>query len=434
MKLEMRYWAGLVGDKVDKSEVNLKPSEFKMAPFAQIKPLIAEKDTPVEKGKPVVVNVQAISLPPNTIVDCLNEVRHALGSTINFIEYGRPSGIEEPKYICQTVFLPMENGVIKKFDLIGAIKVFFVRTGLIGKTIGLSQEKFDIVSEEKDGTLVWRENGNLIRKTQRMVDVLYKRVHIAMLEPVIANESLNVKKNELVKIKIERITLQPNTIVKSTGFMGNAYGSLLDVIHEGRPKKVEEERKISQALFLPIEDGKIEQGDMLGALAVYFIELEDLKPIVKGIEKTFTTVYRSGKGIIRRNVKFPPYGFRRSPTARWELLISEESRKLKAGDVRVISVRRLKLPKNTIVQPCRVMRHPYGVVLDTIAKKMSRVEEEKEIDKVVFLPIADGDVRRGELIGTLNVYSVEVSAIEKLKSWLKEWIGQKEIKTSAILN
>lgn len=428
----MRYWTGLVGDKIEKSELELKPSEFRMAPFTQMKPLIAEKDTPVEKGKPVIVDIQRISLSANTMVGCLNEARHALGTTISVIEYGRPSMIEEEKCISQAVFIPLEDGVIKKCDLIGVIKVFFVRTGFIGKTFGLGQQSFEIVSEQKTGRLTWKENGNLVRKTQKMFDTLYRRVHIALLEPVIADESVIVRKNELVKIKIKCLTLLPNTVVTPTGFMGNAYGSLVDVIQKGKPKKVEEERKLSHAIFLPIEDGKIEQGDMLGALAVYFVDLEDLKAVLKGEEKSFTTVYRSGRGVIREAIKAQPYGFRRSPVARWELLIADENKRVKAGEACIISLKKLKLPKNTIVYPFGIMRHPFGVVIDTIQKRMSKVEEEKEIEKAVFLPVADGDIRRGELVGILNIYDVEVKALDKLRSWLREWIEHKEVTSPAL--
>ncbi|MCS7131028.1 MAG: DUF22 domain-containing protein, partial [Archaeoglobaceae archaeon] len=415
-----------------KSELDFKPSEFRMAPFTQMKPLIADKDTPVEKGKPAIVDVQRISLSANTMVGCLNEARHALGTTISVIEYGRPSMIEEDKCISQAVFIPLEDGVIKKCDLIGVIKVFFVKTGFVGKTLGFGQQSFEIVTEQRTGRLTWKENGNVIRKTQKMVDTLYRRVHIALLEPVIADESLNIRKNELLKVKIKCITLPPNTVVTPTGFMGNAYGSLIDVIQKGRPKKVEEERKISHAIFLPVEDGRIEQGDMLGTLAVYFVDLENLKAIVKGEERSFTTVYRSGRGVIRQAVKALPYGFRRSSVARWELLISDENKRIKAGETCIISLKKLKLPKNTIVYPFGIMRHPYGVVLDTIQRRVSKVEEEKEIEKAVFLPIVDGDIRRGELVGILSIYDVEVRALERLKSWLKEWIEHKDVTSPAL--
>lgn len=432
MKFEMRYWTGLVGDKLEKFEWELKPSTFRMAPFTQLKPLIAEKDTPVEKGKPAIVNVQRISISANTMIGCLNEIRHALGTTISVVEYGRPSMVEEEKCISQAIFLPLESGMIKKCDLIGVIKVFFVRTDFVGKTFGLGQQSYEIVNEQKTGRITWKDNGNLVRKTVRMNDVLYRRVHIALLEPVIADENRSIRRNEIAKVKIRCISLPKNTVVVPTGFMSNAYGSLLDVIQHGTPKRVEEERKLSYAIFLPIEDGKIEQGDMLGALAVYFVDLEDLKEVLKGEEKFFTTVYRSGRGVIRNAIKAQPYGFRRSAVARWDFLVANENKRLKAGEACLVSIKKLKLPKNSIVYPFGIMRHPFGIVLETIQRRMMKVEEEKEIEKVVFLPIADGDIKRGELIGIITVYDVEVSAIDRIKSLLRDWIEHKELTFPAL--
>lgn len=244
--------------------------------------------------------------------------------------------------------------------------------------------------------------------------------------------SRNVRRNEVVKLRIRCILLPNNTVVAPTGFTANAYGTLVDVIQHGKPNRVEEERKLSHEIFLPVEDGKIEQGDMLGAVAVYFIDFEDLREVLKGEEKSFTTVHRSGWGVIRTAVKAQPYGFRRSPIARWEPLIANESRRLKAGEVCMMSIRKLKLPKNTIVYPFGIMRHPFGIVLDTIQRRVSKVEEEKEIEKAVFLPIADGDVRRGELLGMITIYDVEVRTIDKIKSWLREWIEHREVTTPAL--
>ena len=49
MKLEMMYWKG-VGDQIEKAELEIKSTQFRMAPFTQLKPIIAEKDTPVERA------------------------------------------------------------------------------------------------------------------------------------------------------------------------------------------------------------------------------------------------------------------------------------------------------------------------------------------------------------------------------------------------
>lgn len=98
----------------------------------------------------------------------------------------------------------------------------------------------------------------------------------------------------------------------------------------------------------------------------------------------------------------------------------------------MVSIKRLKLPKNTIVYPFGIMRHPFGIVLEAVQRRMRKLEEEKEIEKVVFLPVADGEIKRGELIGIITVYDIEVKAIEWLKSLLREWIEHKELSFPAL--
>lgn len=41
------------------------------------------------------------------------------------------------------------------------------------------------------------------------------------------------------------------------------------------------------------------------------------------------------------------------------------------------------------------MRHALGSVFDVRMKEMKRVEEEKRIEKALFMPIRDGSVRKG---------------------------------------
>ncbi|MCX8172537.1 MAG: DUF22 domain-containing protein [Archaeoglobaceae archaeon] len=424
MKAEVRYWSSAFGEKIEKMDVVLKSPEFRIAPFAQLKPLIAEKDVAVEKCKPTVVEVQKTKIPANTLLSCLSETCHALGTTIGIFIPGKPPTIEEEKNISQVVFIPFEDGVIKKDDIVGKLKVFFVRTDFLGK-LGLTPHKLEIPSEEKIGKLSWKEDDKVARKEIKIVDAVYKNVYTGLLEPVIADENLKFHRGEIIKVKIKCISLQQNTLVAPIGFMENAYGSLIGIFQKGRPRKVEEDRKINYAIFLPIEDGRIEQGDLLGAVAIYFIK-GNLEAMQRE-EKMFTTVYRSGSGIIKTVIKAKPYGFRRSPIARMEFLIADENRKIKEGEVCLISIKRLKLPKNTIVCSFGVLRHPYGMVINPVLKKMGRIEEEREVNKVVFLPLMDGNVKKGEIIGALTVYGVEVKALDKIKGWLKDLFEQKDV-------
>ena len=62
------------------------------------------------------------------------------------------------------------------------------------------------------------------------------------------------------------------------------------------------------------------------------------------------------------------------------------------------------------------MRHALGTVLDVFQPgEPKKVEDEKVITSVVFLPVTSGTVEKGQLVGVINVRYVKTSALKKLK-------------------
>lgn len=423
MKLELKYWLDVFGGKLEKIEIDLKPFGFRMAPVTQLKTLVADKDTSVEKGKPAIVRVRTITLPANTFVGPLNIMRHPLGSVLDVVECGVPTRVEEEKCINNVVFLPIESGEIKRGDIIGALKVFYVKTGFIGKVLNMGEPKVEVSKEKVTGNLVWREDGNVKSETVEVEDLVYRRVHVALWEPVVSDEDVELRAGEVVKVRVKEIEIPANTVVVPIGFAMNAYGSLVDVVEAGRPSRVEEEKRITHAIFLPFEDGKVEKGDLLGVISIYFVGLADYGEILeKREQKEFTMVHRSGEGVIRKFMRMDPFGFRRKQIARWELLIADEKKKLQAGKTCLVAVKKLTIPRNSLIYPMHIMRNPYGVFVDAVLQRVARVEDEKIVNKVVFLPVLNGEINRGDIIGIINIYEVEVSTWEKLKTWVSEWI------------
>jgi hypothetical protein len=103
------------------------------------------------------------------------------------------------------------------------------------------------------------------------------------------------------------------------------------------------------------------------------------------------------------------------------MIIADENCRVRRGEVKEIAIRPIKLEENTVVYPLYIMRNAFGSVVDVIEKRRSRVEEKKEINKAIFLPVFDGEIKRGQLLGVVNVYSVEVQPYEVIWRWLEEW-------------
>lgn len=275
-----------------------------------------------------------------------------------------------------------------------------------------------------DVYITWRDNGRILREKCKVEALGYIRSHIGW-ELLIADEDVNVRKGDVTRVKIKEITLPPSTVVVPLSIMRNAYGTILDVIQIGKPSRVEDEKKIQEAVFLAVEDGRIEKGDLIGVINVYYVGVTEVKSVVGMKEaEDVTIVYRSGDGIIRRKVTVEPFGYKRDSVARWEVLVASENKKLRYGEPVIVRVKNVTVPPNTIVYPLHIMRHAYGTMDILCDDKPWKVEEGGEIRKVVFLPVMDGEIKDGELLGVLNFYNIELGAIGRVKQWLDGWLTE----------
>ncbi len=426
MKAEMVYWLDRIGGTVDRIQVELKPFGYRMAPVTQWKTLIADEDVCVERGKPTVIKIKNVDLPGNTMIGPLSIMRHALGIVKDVVECGIPDRVEDEKCIDQVLFIPVDDGEIKKGDLVGVLKVFYIRTGLLSRILGLSPPKVELKEEIIEANITWRDDGNIYREKFRTKVFGYTRSHIGFWELLVADEDVRVKKGDIIRVKIRDVVLPPNTVVVPLSIMRNAYGTVLDVVQLGKPARVEDEKRLHQAIFLAIDDGKIESGDVIGVINVYYVGTSDVRSLLidKKPEKV-NMVYRSGGGIIRKEVLAEPFGYKRSPVAKWECLIADENKKVKFGEPAVVKVKKVEVPSNTIVYPLSIMRHAFGTVVDVFCDCPPwKVEEGGRISKVVYLPIMDGEIREGELLGVLNYYSVEIGTLNRVKQWLDNWLTE----------
>jgi len=169
----------------------------------------------------------------------------------------------------------------------------------------------------------------------------------------------------------------------------------------------------------------IEEGDLLGVINVYYVGVKDLKKLrIERESEEVNLVYREDSRILREKVSIPPFGFKRGKVARWECLVSDEDKAVEYGKPTILKVKGIQIPKNTIPYPFSITRHAYGTFIDIYLERPKKVEEEFIANKVVFLPISDGIVRRGEIIGILNFYNIEVAGIAKVKEWLDSWVDE----------
>ncbi len=93
-------------------------------------------------------------------------------------------------------------------------------------------------------------------------------------EMAVAREDKEVRKNELVNIRIENIELPPKAIVLPCTIMRHAFGVVLTLTTVGKPKTVEERRVLDEVIFHPLFDGKVGKGELLCVVNILYAAVE----------------------------------------------------------------------------------------------------------------------------------------------------------------
>ena len=91
------------------------------------------------------------------------------------------------------------------------------------------------------------------------------------------------------------------------------------------------------------------------------------------------------------------------------MLISAGDVEVKKGDVIQIPIKKTVVYENTVSLPCAFCHHALGTVLKVQSEGAALVESERNILNVVFLPILDGMIKKGDLLGVINVFPIIVN-------------------------
>ena len=270
----------------------------------------------------------------------------------------------------------------------------------------------------KPTLVVWKdkEMSEIVRIPVEAAPIAYKTAPYAYWKLIVADEYLEIRKNETVVVKVRKIQLPGNTIISPLSVMRNRYGIVLDVYESYPPRmKIELPREIEYAAFLPVQDGEIRKGDMLGVVKVFVVgvgraeEMTKLKASdadVKLEEMEVNLVCDE-----RRAAKVKEYRYKRRHIAEWLPVVAEEDAMVEAGKITEIAIRKLKLSPQTIPVPLSIMRHPVGTLMDLGCDRLRRVEEGMTAERAIFMPVRDGEIRKGDLIGVVNNYYISIGGM-----------------------
>lgn len=376
---------------------------FKTGRYAYWKVLIARENVELTKGLALKIPVEKVNLPPRTMVSPLSIMRHAFGSVVD-VRMEMQKRIEEEKRIDSAIFLPVSDGVVKKGEVVGIVKVY-------PTAIKEGEAEAKVELKKSDATIVYRKNGNLKRISAKVEDGWYRRWHLAKWFPLVADESVEVEKGRVVRLRIRGLEIPGNTIPVPMTITRNAMGNVVDVISPGRPKKVEEHRFINEAIFVSLTNGEIKKGDLLGVLNVYYVTVGEFMPSLLShltkVEET-NVVYKKGGEVKRKKVKLSLLTFKRSEFGFLRPVVAVEDRDLKKGEIEVLKVDKLEFPSSTIVQPIAGVGIDKCSLIGLYSEIPKLVEEDKTIEKAIVCSVGDASVKKGDVLGALAIYNVAI--------------------------
>ena len=380
--------------EVVRDTVNAKITEFKMNTNAAWRLIVSDEIKTLRDGKPEILKIHKIELPEKTLVKPLSILRHPSAVVVGLMECGTPSSVEEKKCIERVIVYPIKDFEVNSDDLIGVFEVQFT---------GLFKAKSDKI--EREANMVFEKGDVMSRKRISAPSFEYKMSPCAYWIPLISDERKIVQKSKAVRIKIKDVNLPINTIVKPLCGLNHALGTVIDVI--GEVKLVEEPRKLTEAIFIPIRDGIIEKNDILGALNVYYVATKE--KVIQFQEEEFrraNITYTENGEIKRKKITTNAVGYVRTFSGYWIPIVSEEDKDVRAGEVTVIKVRDILIPEYTVVSPIHTPTHALGCVLDIKTNMPKKIEERKSVSEVIFLPVFDGRIKKNDLLGSLSVHEV----------------------------
>lgn len=375
---------------------------FRTGRYAYWKILIAREDTEVTRGLASRVPVDKINLPPRTMVSPLSIMRHALGTIVD-VRMERQRKIEEEKKIDSAILLPVSDGIVRKGEVVGIIKVY-------PTAVKESEPEAKVELKKSEAKIVYRKDKEIRRVLAKIEDGWYKRWHLARWFPIVADEDVETRKGEVIRVKVRGIEIPENTIPVPMTITRNALGNVVDVISPGRPKKIEERRFVNEAIFVPVKDGEIKRGDLLGVLNVYYVSIGEFTPSIMGnlTKGDANIVYEKGAEIKRKNVRLSLLVFKRSEIGLLKSVISAEDKELEKGSVELLKIEKLEFPSSTIVQPISGIGMERCSLIGLYSEIPKLVEEDKTIDKAIICAFGDTSIKRGDIIGALAVYNVAI--------------------------
>ncbi len=142
----------------------------------------------------------------------------------------------------------------------------------------------------------------------------------------------------------------------------------------------------------------------------------------------FDVVYWEGdvgvSELKRMHKEMDEYAYKVVGIGEWKALIADEDKRVEEGKPVIVKIKKVEFPPNSICLILGRMRHALGAVLSVLHGGMPRyVETVSYADKVLFMPIRDGEIKRNDLLGVVDVVYVKPVKKVQILDTLKKIFG-----------
>lgn len=101
-----------------------------------------------------------------------------------------------------------------------------------------------------------------------------------------------------------------------------------------------------------------------------------------------------------------PFDFAIKETCRVDYLIAEEDKEFRSGDAKPVKIKKVEIPRNTILLISPYGRHGIGQVISIGEEIAMPVELDRSADHALFVAGVDGSVKKEELIGVMMLIPI----------------------------
>lgn len=123
--------------------------------------------------------------------------------------------------------------------------------------------------------------------------------------------------------------------------------------------------------------------------------------------QTIQIVSLSEQGLERGKVEVAPYEFTIATRAKWEIIVADEDMTIAKGAFEKIRIREIKLQHDLLALLCAFTPHALvSVVRVGSGDGVAPVEVDRCIKSAYILAQDTGEIKKGDLLGVLNVLPI----------------------------